>query len=747
MKCEKYYKDLNIIRLLALVAVLLYHFNILKGGYLAVCTFLVLTSYLAVITNLKKEKFSILEYYKKLIFKTYLPMVIVVFLTILVVSFLPDVLWLNLKPEVNSILLGYNNFWQLSANLDYFARHINSPFMHLWYMAILIQFDIIFPFIYLFFKKLGDKIHKIVPIILTLGTSILSMIYFIKVSHTEDIMISYYDTFTRMFSLWFGLFLGFLHGYYKPLVLKSFKEKPFNKIMVGLYFLLLIVFFVLGKETTKYYAILMVLVTLISLRLIDYAIINAKAEMNIFDKIIKSVTGISYEIYLLQYPIIFIFQYVKMNEALKIFIIFVMVIILAYILKFALSIKKGRSFPLTRIIILIPIVFLTLCGVYRYITTEDHTKEMQKLEELLVENEKEVIARQKEYASKIQEENNNWESVLQELKDGEKELDGVVKNLSVVGVGDSVMLGAVDNLYNTFVNGYFDAKISRTAWSLNGILQDLKDNNLLGEVVVLNLGANGDCSWSCKQEIMETIGEREVFWVNTTNLMDVNATLVEFAKEYNNLHVIDWYKLSRGHEDYFYADKIHLTPSGRVAYTEAIYNEIYNLYLNKYKEETSEIIKNHEEEVNKKLTFMGGDDLLNLFTYMENSFGEAKYLVNKDYNFRLIKEELEKGIKDNTLTNKIVLMFDRELNISKIEYQELITICKDKDLYIVNLNNTDLEELESGNVKIIDFYQELKNNDKYLMIDKVHLSKEGNEALNKLLEEKIMENEEESLEE
>ena len=246
---------------------------------------------------------------------------------------------------------------------------------------------------------------------------------------------------------------------------------------------------------------------------------------------------------------------------------------------------------------------------------------------------------------------------------------------------------------------------------------------------------------------METIGEREVFWVNTTNLMDVNATLVEFAKEYNNLHVIDWYKLSRGHEDYFYADKIHLTPSGRVAYTEAIYNEIYNLYLNKYKEETSEIIKNHEEEVNKKLTFMGGDDLLNLFTYMENSFGEAKYLVNKDYNFRLIKEELEKGIKDNTLTNKIVLMFDRELNISKIEYQELITICKDKDLYIVNLNNTDLEELESGNVKIIDFYQELKNNDKYLMIDKVHLSKEGNEALNKLLEEKIMENEEESLEE
>ena len=37
---KKYYKNIDIIRLLACIAVLLYHLNILKGGYLAVCTFL-----------------------------------------------------------------------------------------------------------------------------------------------------------------------------------------------------------------------------------------------------------------------------------------------------------------------------------------------------------------------------------------------------------------------------------------------------------------------------------------------------------------------------------------------------------------------------------------------------------------------------------------------------------------------------------------------------------------------------------
>ena len=76
---KKYFKDLNIIRLIACIAVLLYHLNILKGGYLAVCTFFVLTGYLSCISAFRKEKFSLKEYYKNRLFKIYLPLVIVVF--------------------------------------------------------------------------------------------------------------------------------------------------------------------------------------------------------------------------------------------------------------------------------------------------------------------------------------------------------------------------------------------------------------------------------------------------------------------------------------------------------------------------------------------------------------------------------------------------------------------------------------------------------------------------------------------
>lgn len=40
MNSKKYYKDINLIRLLACISVLLYHLNILKGEYLAICIFL-----------------------------------------------------------------------------------------------------------------------------------------------------------------------------------------------------------------------------------------------------------------------------------------------------------------------------------------------------------------------------------------------------------------------------------------------------------------------------------------------------------------------------------------------------------------------------------------------------------------------------------------------------------------------------------------------------------------------------------
>lgn len=727
---KKYYKDIDFIRLLACIAVLLYHLNILKGGYLAVCLFFVLSGYLSCISAFRKENFSLISYYSNRLLKIYLPLLIIVFITIAVVSLFPNINWLNLKPETTSVLLGYNNFWQIGANLDYFARHIDSPFIHLWYIAILLQFDLIFPFIYIPLRKIGDKFNKIIPCVITFLLSIIFALYFYKISITENIMVTYYNTFTRIFSLFFGLMLGFIHSYYGALIPSKLKENCIHKILFYVYILILILLFIFVDAKSVYFQISMIITTLISCRLIDYGTIIIKDNLNIYDKFIKGLSVISYEIYLFQYPVIFLFQYINIYNDLKIPVMIIMILILSFVVHFAINFNKKNK--ILKCIMCIIILGVSQYGIFQYFCAEDHTKEMKALEEQLQNNQQIIQNKQKEYELQLKQEEDDWASTLIDLENAEKQLSNIVTNLPIVGIGDSVMLGAVTNLYKKFPNGYFDAQISRTAWVASGILQNLKNKNMLGDPIVLNLGANGDCPLECKKEIMKICGDREVFWVNVTNDNDVgvNKELVSLASKYNNLHIIDWYSVSKGHPEYFIADKIHLTDKGREVYTNTIYDAIYKIYLEEYNEKKEEILKEHEEKTKSKISFYGNDLLLNSFEYLQTDFSDSKFIINKEFNYEMLKKEIEKAINNKSLTHRIVFAFDNSINISLLEYQDLINLCNGHEIYILSLNDN---VVTFEDVTIIDFNQEIENNSEYLMADKIHLTDKGNKALSEIL--------------
>ncbi len=736
---KKYYKDINLIRLLACIAILLYHLNILKGGYLAVCVFFVLSGYLSCISTFRKEKFSLLSYYSNRLRKIYVPLLLVVFITISVISLFPNIIWFNLKPETTSVLFGYNNFWQLEANLDYFARHIDSPFMHLWYISILLQFYLVFPFIYIILRKIGDKIKKIIPCIITLILAIAFSLYFYKMNLTNNIMTTYYNTFTRIFSLLFGLSLGFFHSYYGSLVPKKFKNNNMNKIIFYLYILVLICLFIFIDAESKYFSVSMLATTLITVRLIDYGTIVIKNELSIFDKFIKSLSSISYEIYLIQYPVIFLFQYININSYLKIFIIIILILILSYILHFLIN-NKNKIFKYS---IGASFLCFSLYGLYQYILAADYTSEMKQLESQLAQNQKMIEQKKAQYESQIKQEENDWLSTLSEFENGEKEIENFVSNLSIVGIGDSVMLGAVENLYKEFPNGYFDAKVSRTAWEAITILQDLQNKNILGEPVILNLGANGDCSLECKIEIIEKCEGRQIFWVNVTNdsSVKVNDKLLTLANQYNNVQIIDWNSISSGHSEYFVADGIHLTTIGKEAYTKAIYDSVYQFYLDEYNSEKENVIKKHEEELKTKISFFGNDILLNSFDYIQAKFPDAKFIINNDFNYESLKETIKDAITDNALSYKVVLAFDNNVKLSKGEYQELIELCQEHEIYILATNEqsiTDLSNFNYENVIIINFYKEIQFFKNYLMADGIHLTDDGNRGLSNILEDMII---------
>ena len=724
-KNKPYYKSLNTIRFISCLAVLFYHLGLLKGGFLAVCTFFVLSGYLSVTSSFNKKKFSFWEYYKNRFKKIYIPLFIVVFLSIAVVSLFKNIYWITLQSETTSVLLGYNNFWQMQANLDYFARHVDSPFMHLWYIAILLQFELAFPFIYLLFKKLGDKVSKKLPCIITLFLSLVSMIYFYILSKDANIMNAYYNTFARSYSIFLGLFLGFYKSYFGSLVPSFIKRKPIRKVIYAIYFILLIISFFFISSTSKYFAISMIIVSVLSTRLIDYATLDKTITLSKKDKVIKTFAGISYEIYLFQYPVIHLFQYTNLINSIKLPLIILIVIILSYILHEITN--KGEKMKKIKPVLILLIIFGCVFGGYKYINDKTQ-KEMEKLREELAQNEKEMLEKQKEYELLEEEEEASWQEKLKELENTSN-YEQMVKELQVTFLGDSVMLGAMNNLKTMFPNSYFDAKESRSLVTGLTILQDLKDKNILGNPVVIHLGTNGDCVNSCKEKIMDLLIDKQVFWLNTTNNTKVNDSLNALKDKYSNLHIIDWYTLSNGHSDWFYGDGIHLPPKGRKEYTNIIYNTILEVYKTKFENEKQELIKNHQEELKKKPTIYGDDILLYNFDELKTKFSDAKLVVSKDLSFEQIKENIEAAIKDNTLSNKIVLAFSKEDSMSNKKYKELIELCKDSKVYIVSTYKS-LDNLSSyKNVTIIDFYSKLEKRDDYLLKDGTHLSDEGNKAL------------------
>lgn len=735
---NKYYKELDVIRILACIAIFLYHLNILKGGYLAVCVFFVLSGYLSFKSVFNKERFSLKEYYKNRIIKIYIPLLVVVFLSITVISFMPSIEYFNLKPETTSVILGYNNYWQISANLDYFARHLTSPFMHFWYISILMQFDLIFPFIYLGLQKLKNKYNPETPCMTVGELSIIATLYFFIMSLGSKTMVTYYSTLTRVFSLLFGVFLALIHSYYSSLIIKKV-NKP--KTLFYVFISILTILFIFVDAKSNLFSLGIILTTIITCLLIDMAIKIKDEKESKIAGLIRYLSNITYEIYLVQYPIIFIFQYLNISSYLKIPLIIILVFIISILIHHVLNFNK-KSHKVLNLLLSVPIIILTLVGVYHYIITPDYTKEMQALEEELVKNQEIMSQKQKEYDSKLLEEENSWLEKIKNTNKSEEEIRAVVSNLSIVGIGDSVMLGAIDNLYKTFPKGYIDAEVSRTAWKANAILKELKDNNKLANTIIFNLGVNGDCSKSCKLEILETCGNRDIYWVNVANgkQEQTNRNLEKFANEHSNVHIIDWAGASNGHPEYFVADGVHLTNTGRKAYAETIYNAIYQKYLNEYKQKLENTINEHKESKKNKITFYGNDLLIYAFDNLEKDFEYSIFNLDTKYNFNKIKSKIEESLANNTLTNKVVLAFDNNTKLSIEEYQEIIRLCDNRKIYILSLDKETtnaLSNIQNDNLIIIDFYKELNDNNEYISLDKIHLTSEGNKALSKILKDQV----------
>jgi peptidoglycan/LPS O-acetylase OafA/YrhL/lysophospholipase L1-like esterase len=153
---------------------------------------------------------------------------------------------------------------------------------------------------------------------------------------------------------------------------------------------------------------------------------------------------------------------------------------------------------------------------------------------------------------------------------------------TVTAIGDSVMLGAYQSLIAA-VDGRFggqpvagvDAVESRQFSAGVDQIANLKNQGALGEVVIVQLGTNGQVDPGDFDRMMTLLSDRKKVVVVNAHVdrpweQQVNDTLAAGVKRFKNASLLDWHGYAAQHPEFFYDDGIHLRPDGAAAYAQYV---------------------------------------------------------------------------------------------------------------------------------------------------------------------------------
>ena len=197
-----YRTDIDGLRAVAVISVILFHLGFLPNGYLGVDIFFVISGYLItgiVYNEVVEEKFSVVKFYERRLRRIF-PLVLFTCLAALIlglVFMLPDDLE-NLCQSIIATNFSANNILMYITSADYWAvKNDYKPLMHTWSLGIEEQFYLLYPF--LFFVLKGNRKKYILSILILL--SIVSLVLFIV---SSNVPAKFYFLHFRFFELAVG---------------------------------------------------------------------------------------------------------------------------------------------------------------------------------------------------------------------------------------------------------------------------------------------------------------------------------------------------------------------------------------------------------------------------------------------------------------------------------------------------------------------------------------------------------------
>lgn len=611
-KQKDYIKGIDGLRAIAVLMVFAYHLKLpfAKGGLLGVTVFFVISGFLItriLLMEIESTNTINLKNFWIRRIRRLLPAILTMITMIIFISAIFNrVLFTKTCSDVLSTILGYNNWWQIFNNVSYFENAgAPSPLTHCWSLAIETQFYLIYPLLLIFLNKFRDGKKNMIRITFLLA-SISMILMWILFDPSKDPSRVYYGTDTRAFAPLLGAFLALIIGSGKRNRTRIIFSQEVIGIMslVGLLYMMIMID---GYSSFLYrggQAIASIMTVLV--------IFSVLSENSILGKLLGSfplkwVGERSYGIYLWHYPIIL---FISGGKKSNWWIILIEVLLTGLIsaLSYQLIetpvrhgiIKKSidiiNSCPKTRrerrrqirtIKRSMKTVFVTaIIGIAAIVCIAfvPREKTLNNIEKLEVQAKKAKKLTDQKTSMSDGETAKPDESKMATVKAQTDE--EILKSLNLLLIGDSIALGATDEFYAAFPNSISDAAVSRyTTESLAIYDSYVNEKDWNGDGVIFALGSNG-LLYDSLGMLRDMLGPDRPFFIITARAPYAsweesnNQEIYEFVEITDHTYLIDWYKESEGHSEYFVEDETHLTAEGSKAYIECIKEAVLQVYKN-----------------------------------------------------------------------------------------------------------------------------------------------------------------------
>ena len=294
---------LDVLKAIAVIAVVLYHFGLLPYGYLGVDVFLVVGGFL-VTRSLQKRSEGGRGWYPAFLFDRLLRLLPVLLVAEIVAMAAG---WFTMLPD------DYENLSESVVATDFFANNILSaittgdywnianeykPLMHTWYVGLLMQLYVLYPLLFLL-SGLDRKNPQKTMLVLVASLTVLSLVCYIGCTNEAH---RFYYVPSRFFEFGIGGVMALL---YRPT-----QEGPFNPVFSYICYGALVALLAVGCRLVPDDVRLVLVVALACVVVLSAGVLENRVTAN---GVLARVGAASFSIYVWHQVVVAFWRYVFGN--------------------------------------------------------------------------------------------------------------------------------------------------------------------------------------------------------------------------------------------------------------------------------------------------------------------------------------------------------------------------------------------------------------------------------------------------